>query len=74
MDTQPNATTSTAVRPFRINVPQQELDALRQRLFDGLKARVATAPKSGGCRSQRWRTRIGTGSLGRRRMSRAWLR
>ena len=32
MDTQTDATTSTAVRPFHINVPLQDLDELRQRL------------------------------------------
>ena len=32
MDTQTNATTSTAVRPFHTNVPHKDLDELRQRL------------------------------------------
>src|SRR6266566_4351752 len=32
MDTQTHVTTSTAVRPFRINVPQKDLDDLRLRL------------------------------------------
>src|SRR5260370_37305604 len=32
METQTNETTSTAVRPFHINVPQKDLDELRQRL------------------------------------------
>ncbi len=32
MDTQTHVTTSTAVRPFHINVPQKDLDELRQRL------------------------------------------
>src|SRR6516225_2571291 len=32
MDTQTHVTTSTAVRPFHINVPQQDLEELRQRL------------------------------------------
>ena len=32
MDTQTPETTSTAVRPFHINVPQKDLDDLRQRL------------------------------------------
>src|SRR5260370_26980956 len=32
MDTQTHVTTSTAVRPFHINVPQKDLDDLRLRL------------------------------------------
>jgi pimeloyl-ACP methyl ester carboxylesterase len=49
MDTQTHATTSTAVRPFHINMPQKDLDELRQRLvMTRLPARELVADRSQG--------------------------
>ncbi len=49
MDTQTHATTSTAVRPFHINVLQKDLDELRQRLaMTRLPSRELVADRSQG--------------------------